>query len=88
MGSLHKVGDIVTIKSEYDNGYTSNDYPCSFNENMLDKYGGKKMKIKSVYEIPNHFHKAKLHTENYYYILYDDHWGCLWTDPMFEEREL
>lgn len=42
MESLHKVGDIVTIKSEYDNGCTGDDYTCYFPSFMLNKYGDKK----------------------------------------------
>lgn len=45
------------------------------------------MKIRSV-EKTKHLQKTKLYTENYCYILYDDDWGCFWTDPMFEECEL
>lgn len=88
MESLHKVGDIVTIKSKYDNDCTGDDYTCFFSEYMLNKYGGKKMKIKSVHKRDDNLYKGKLHTENYYYILHNDIFGCFWTDAMFEECEL
>lgn len=88
MESLHKVGDIVTIKSRYDEGCTGDDYTCFFNENMLKKYGGKKMKIKSVHKRLDYLPKAKLHTEDYYYTLYKDDYLWRWTDAMFEECEL
>ena len=88
MGSLHKVGDIVTIKSKYDKDCTGDDYTCFFNENMLNEYGGKKMEIKSVYKIHDLMLKGKLHTEDYYYTLYNDNNMWRWTDAMFEESEL
>lgn len=88
MESLHKVGDIVTIKSKYDKDCTDVDYTCCFTSYMLGKYGGKKMKIKSVHERNNNLPKGKLHTENYYYILYNDDCRFFWTDAMFEECEL
>lgn len=88
MESKYKVGDIVTIKSKYDKDCTGDDYTCFFTENMLHKYGGKKMKIKSVYKRPNFLPKVKLHTEDYYYKLYNDDNMWNWSDPMFEECEL
>lgn len=88
MESLHKRGDIVTIKNKYDKDCTGADYTCCFNEIMLNKYGGKKMKIKSVHKRENFLPKGKLHTEDYYYILYDDDFKWHWTDGMFEECEL
>lgn len=88
MESLHKVGDIVTIKSKYDEGCTGDDYTCFFNENMLKKYGGKKMKIKSIHKRYDFMPKGKLHTEDYYYILHNDDFQWSWSDVMFEECEL
>ena len=88
MESLHKVGDIVTIKSKYDKDCTGDDYTCFFVENMLRKYGGKKMKIKSVYKRSDFMPKGKLHTEDYYYKLYNDDYGYNWSNAMFEECEL
>lgn len=88
MESLHKVGDVVTIKSKYDNGCTGDDYTCFFVENMLHKYGGKKMKIKSVHKRDDFMLKGKLYTEDYYYILKDDEDEWWWTDSMFQECEL
>lgn len=88
MESLHKVGDIVTIKSKYDNGCTGDDYTCFFSEYMLHKYGGKKMKIKSVHKRYDFMLKGKLHTEDYHYKLYNDDCQWSWTDAMFEESEL
>lgn len=46
------------------------------------------MKIKSIHERNNFLPKGKLHTENYYYILYNDNYSFFWTDAMFEECKL
>lgn len=88
MESLHKVGDIVTIKSKYDKDCNGYDYPYIFNDYMLRKYGGQKMKIKSVHIRHDNFLKPKLYTEDCYYKLYNDDYELLWSDPMFEECEL
>ena len=88
MESKYKIGDIVTIKSKYDEGRTADDYTCYFNKKMLNEYGGKKMKIKSVHKRDDDLAKGKLHTENYCYMLYNDDWQWSWTDAMFEECEL
>lgn len=32
--------------------------------------------------------KGKLHTEDYYYTLYNDDYKWSWSDAMFEECEL
>lgn len=88
MESLHKVGDVVTIKNKYDEGYSPEDYPCTFIPFMIGLFGGKKVKIKSVYRISPNIANVKLCTEMYYYIIENDEYGCLWTDPMFEECEL
>ena len=88
MESKYKVGDIVTIKSKYDKDCTGDDYTCFFNEKMIHQYGGKKMKIKSVHKRYDFMPKGKLHTEDYYYTLYNDDYQWSWSDAMFEECEL
>ena len=46
------------------------------------------MKIKSVHKTYDFLPKGKLHTEDYYYRLYNDDNMYSWTDAMFEECEL
>lgn len=86
MESLHKVGDIVTIKSKLDKGCSKDDYPNCFIPEMIKQFGGRKLRIKNVFECP-YYKNVKLYTEDYYYKLDEDE-GFMWSDPMFEECEL
>ena len=84
MKSKYNVGDIVTVKEQYDNGCNENDYPCGFTKSMLKTHGGKKLTIEKVY-----YHKYftnLLTTEEYYYRVKES--GYNWSDPMFQECEL
>lgn len=84
MKSKYNIGDIVTVKEQYDNGCNGFDYPCSFTKYMLETYGGKKLTIEKVcYD--EHFTDL-LATEECYYQVKEN--GYNWSDPMFQESEL
>ena len=84
MKSKYNVGDIVTVKEQYDNGCKGYDYPCCFTKLMLETYGGKKLTITKVcyFEYITHL----LATEKYYYHVKEN--GYNWSDSMFQESEL
>lgn len=84
MKSKYNVGDIVTVKEQYDSGCNENDYPCIFTKEMLKIYGGKKLTIEKVYY--NERFTNRLKTEDYYYRVEET--GYSWSDPMFQESEL
>ena len=84
MKSKYKVGDIVTVKEQYDKGCNGNDYPCEFTESMLKAFGGKKLTIEEVYCYKGFTNL--LTTEEYFYRV-KGNW-CNWSDPMFQESEL
>lgn len=48
MEPLYKIGDFVLIKSEYDLGKDSWDYPCIFTDEMITDYGGRLLKVINV----------------------------------------
>ena len=60
----------------------------NFIEKIKMRAKTKKMKIKSVHKRYDFMAKGKLHTEDYYYKLYNDNYNWNWTDSMFEECEL
>ena len=84
MKSKYNIGDIVTVKEQYDNGCNGDDYPCGFTKRMLETYSGKKLTIERVcyYDYINKL----LATEEYYYQVKEN--GYNWSDPMFQESEL
>lgn len=84
MKNKYNVGDVVTVKEQYDNGCKEHDYPCIFTKDMLETYGGKKLTIKNVYHLE--YFPYLLVTEEYYYEVKEN--GYLWSDPMFQESEL
>lgn len=68
----YKVGDYVKIKSAYDPGKSSRDYPFIFTEYMLETFGG------SVFRITNIKHIG-IFTK---YILEGN--SFIWSEPMFD----
>lgn len=84
MKSKYNVGDIVTVKEQYDNGCDAYDYPSGFTEFMLKTYGGKKLTIEKV--CCHKFFINLLTTEEYYYRVKENKYA--WSDPMFQECEL
>lgn len=85
MKSKYNVGDIVTVKEQYDSGCNGVDYPCVFTKEMLQIYGSKKLTIEKVCYYNRHFTNY-LTTEDYYYKVKET--GYNWSDPMFQESEL
>ena len=84
MKSKYKIGDIVTVKEQYDNGCKEYDYPCAFTKDMLKTYGGKKLTIEEICYIG--YVGALLTTEEYFYQVKENSYN--WSDPMFQESEL
>lgn len=86
----YKVGDKVLIKSKYDLDCTAENYPFLFTREMLARYAGKIMTIRSV-EGPIIYSRAipvsksfKLTPDDFYkYRLKEDYWGFSWSSAMF-----
>lgn len=74
MEPLYKIGDFVLIKSEYDLGKCSWDYPCVFTNKMITEYGGKLLKVNNV--------KFSHAVHDYIYSLEGNHWS--WAESMFD----
>lgn len=83
--SIYKVGDKVRVKSAYDPGCTSGDYPCGFIPTMLEGWGGKVVTISSVNYIERESHKDKKHyLEPFTYVVQENTWT--WSAAMFEGK--
>lgn len=75
---VYEVGDKVTIRSEYHEGFSESSYACHFTKGMLDIFGGKEAIIKtriSDKKYPGGF---------YYKINIDKEFHC-WSAYMFKE---
>lgn len=86
MESLFIIGDVVTIKSEYDEGMGGKDYPFIFTEHMRTAYGGYTYTIREVYKAGDGEYKyTKAYNEDdYVYKLKGNSWN--WHSSMFVEK--
>ena len=80
--SLYKVGDVVTIKDKYDEGFGMSDYPGSFLIKMVKDYGNRKCKIKEVIESP-YSCTLRAYVDPFTYKLEGAPWN--WSAAMFKE---
>lgn len=85
LGSIYKVGDKVRVKSAYDPGCTSGDYPCGFVEDMLEKYGGKIVTITRVTHIDRPEDQKKYYLEPFTYKVAEED-DYVWSAAMFEGK--
>lgn len=81
--SLYNVGDIVTVKDKYDDGYSGCDYPHGFTPWMLEKFGGKNVTITCV-ESTTLGQGKKGHVENYCYYIQGS--KLTWCASMFKGK--
>lgn len=80
---LFKSGDRVKIKSKWDPGCTSTDYPQAFIEDMVLKFGGKTVTIVTSWRRT----KTDRRLENddlYTYNIAEDSKQYVWTSSMFD----
>lgn len=89
MESLFKVGDVVTIKGQYDEGMDSYDYPFTFvDRTMRLYYGNKKLIVTAVKPFNAAMEQLKeccMYNNDafYYYLSEEDKWT--WHSSMFVE---
>ena len=87
MNSKYKVGDKVTIRKTYHKGFNWYDYPYSFTEEMLNRYGGQVFTIDKVKEDHSYSLEDKaLYIEPYKYYLSGN--SFTWSAAMFEETNI
>lgn len=83
--SIYKVGDKVRVKSAYDPGCSSGDYPCGFISTMLEDWGGTVVTICKVNSIVSDSLKdQKQYLEPFTYKVSGNNWS--WSAAMFEGK--
>lgn len=85
-GPLYKVGDVVTVKNQYDKGLTRLSYPFDFLESMLTTYGGKKVTISKVRKADKMDKGYPLYADGYEYAIKEDGELHFWSSPMFSGK--
>ena len=75
MEPLYEIGDLVLIKSKYDPGKNTYDYPCVFTNEMITECGGKLLKVNNV--------KFNHAVHDYIYRLEGNYWS--WVESMFDD---
>lgn len=80
--SLYKVGDVVTVKDKYDEGFGIDDYPAGFSIAMIKNCGNKRYKIKEVIKSPYNC-TFRAYVDPFIYQLEGTPWN--WSAAMFNE---
>lgn len=84
--SIYKVGDKVRVKSAYDPGCSSDDYPCRFIKAMLEELGGRVVTITKVDYIERTISsKRKWDLEPFVYTITENK-DYRWSAAMFEGK--
>lgn len=84
--SIYKVGDKVRVKSAYDPGCSSTDYPYIFVGPMLEKYGGRVVIITCVFHGERIESQKKCYLEPFTYSIAEDETHYIWSAAMFEGK--
>lgn len=88
MESLFKVGDVVTIKDQYDERMNGKDYPFVFIDKMRLRYGNEKLIVVAVKPFNSYvdqYKKCRMYNNDAFYYCLSDEDKWTWHSSMFVE---